>query len=90
MKPRARWVLPPGLWTALLSFGLGVLLMFGLGAWWVDKRITDLGEDKDRAMCQLIDRLIGDTAPPAGPAGQRAREIRADMVAYRGTLNCRR
>lgn len=88
MTPRARWVLPPGLWTTLVSFGVAVALTLGLGFWWVDKRFADLSREKDEAQCQLIDRLIGDTPPPAGPQGQRARDIRADLIGWRDTLDC--
>jgi hypothetical protein len=83
-----RRAVPTGLGGALLSFTAAVVLMLALGFWWVDKRINDLSRDKDQAQCQLIDRLIGDTPPPAGPTGQRAREIRADLTAWRDTLDC--
>jgi hypothetical protein len=86
-----RWVIPLNVWLVLLSWGLAVLLISALLSWRTELNRQEAERDNAEqraAMCQLIDRIIGDTPPPGGPAGQRARDIRADMLAYRATLHC--
>jgi hypothetical protein len=86
-----QWQIPRNVWAILLSWGVAVVLLSGLFA--LKLHLDQQGaEERDRkqdlAMCQVIDRIIGDVEPPTGPEGQRAREIRADMIAYRATLAC--
>jgi hypothetical protein len=86
-----RWTIPRNVWAILLSWGLAVVLLSGLFAWKLhldQQAAAERDRQQDLAMCQMIDRIIGDVEPPAGPDGQRAREIRTDMIAYRRTLAC--
>jgi hypothetical protein len=85
------WRIPRNVWYVLISWGLAVLLISGLLSWRqeLNRREAERDNAEQReAMCQLIDRIIGDTPPPEGPNGQRGRDIRADMLAYRATLHC--
>jgi hypothetical protein len=85
------WRIPRNVWAILLSWGLAVLLMSGLLSWRTElnRREAERDDAQQRAaMCQLIATIIGDTEPPAGPAGDRARQVRRDLLAYRSTLHC--
>lgn len=85
------WRIPRNVWAILLTWGLAVVLLSGLFAYKLhldQQAAAERDRQQDLAMCQMIDRIIGDVEPPAGPTGQRAREIRNDMITYRSTLAC--
>lgn len=86
-----RWRIPRQVWAVLMTWGLAVIVLAGLFSFW-QYRQQEAAEDqarKERAeMCKLIDLIIGDQEPPAGPVGERARKVRAQMREYQGTLAC--
>jgi hypothetical protein len=85
------WRIPRNVWAILLSWGLAVVVLSGLFTYKMhldQQAAAERDRKQDLAMCQMIDRIIGDVEPPAGPTGQRARDVRADMIAYRATLAC--
>lgn len=88
---QVRWEIPRNVWYVLISWGLAVVLLSGMFAWWQHREAVKSAQRdraQDLAMCQMIDRIIGDVEPPAGPEGERGRQIRADMINYRATLAC--
>jgi hypothetical protein len=85
------WQIPRNVWYVLISWGLAVLLISGLLSWRqeLNRREAERDNAQQRAaMCQLITTIIGGTEPPAGPAGDRGRQVRRDLLAYRSTLHC--
>lgn len=62
----------------LTSWGLAVLVMAGLLSFWI--RSGQVQQDRD--MCSLLVVFMAGPEPVAGPAGDRAREIRAAIEGY--------
>lgn len=86
-----RWTIPPQVWAVLVSWGLAVILLAGLFSFWQYRQQEQADRQTAReraAMCDLLDTLVSDAPIPAGPAGDRAREGRAKILAYRETLLC--
>lgn len=84
MTPVNQWSIPGRIWAILLSWGLAVLGMGGLGAYWMYSN----DREQDRTMCVMLDLFVTGPPPAAGPAGDRGREIVAAMTAYQQVLDC--
>jgi hypothetical protein len=84
-------VIPTQIKIILTTWAVALFLFVGLfSLWqWRDRQDARRQSIEERAaMCRLITTIIGDTAPPEGPAGARAREVRADLLAYQNVLHC--
>lgn len=86
--PPRRWQVPPGLWTMLISFGLGVAAMFALGLFWTDSRFRALEAEQNRELCGVLMIIVTGPEPPAGPEGDRARAVRDGLIRWRAALGC--
>jgi hypothetical protein len=82
-------------WQILLSWGLAVLLISGLLSFWIwtnqenaAAQQRQLQLEQDRAMCAMIEVFLQGPEPPAGPAGERSRVVRAAMMNYQNVLDC--
>ncbi len=81
-----RWAIPKNVWAILLSWGLAVVLLAGLFAYWQGREAANErrhNREQDRAMCELVTALQGGPTPPPGPAGDRARELIPKIEAVR-------
>lgn len=68
----------------LLSWGLGLLMIAGLGYFW----IWHNQREQDRAMCTMLSLFTSGPPPVAGPEGDRGRVILVAMEAYKKTIGC--
>ena len=89
------WEIPRRIWAILLSWGLAVLMIAGLLSFWIwhneqqqEVREGRLQLEQDRAMCAIVEAVVGGPDPVAGPAGDRARHFRELMTKYRAALHC--
>lgn len=85
------WRIPRNVWYVLVTWGLAVVVLAGLFSFWQYRQQHDAHEqarEERAAMCKLISTIIGDTPPPEGPSGERARQVRRDLLAYRTSLHC--
>lgn len=95
-RPAAEhWSIPRRVWYILLSWGLAVLVVTSLLSLWVWQNQRHAEHDRarlklqqDKAMCSIIDIFLSSPEPPAGPAGDRFREVRDKMAYYSRTLDC--
>lgn len=71
-------------WLVLLSWGMAVLMISGLFAWWIYS--NQLQQDRD--MCAMTTVFLGGPEPVAGPAGDRARAVRDALIKYRENRHC--
>lgn len=80
------WALPGRIWTILLAWGLGILMVFGLLSYaiWRNQR------QQDKDMCTMISVFLSGPEPVAGPAGERSRTVRAAMRTYYQSRGCPR
>lgn len=85
------WRIPRTVWYVLITWGLAVVILAGLFSLWQyqdQQAAREQAREERSKMCQLIDTIIGDTPPPEGPAGERARQVRRDLLAYQASLHC--
>jgi hypothetical protein len=78
------WSIPRKVWLILLSWGLAVLMIASLLAFWIDRN----DRRKDQTMCDILGTLTSGPEPMAGPSGDRSREIIAKMRAHERALDC--
>jgi hypothetical protein len=78
------WAIPGRVWTILLAWGLGILMIFSLLslAIWRNQR------QQDRDMCTMIGVFLSGPEPVAGPAGERSRTVRTAMRTYYSSRGC--
>lgn len=92
-RPTAEvWEIPRRVWFILASWGVAVLLLAGLGAYWIwsNERAADAEADRirieqDKAMCEMLGLFISTDTPPTN---DRGRAIQKAMETYRETLRC--
>lgn len=89
IAPPRRWAIPPGLWSVLAVLAIGVVAVFALGAWWTDRRFAHLEREQNRELCGVLRIIVTGPEPPAGPDGERARQVRDGLVRWRADLGCR-
>jgi hypothetical protein len=79
-----RWEIPRTVWAILLGWGISILVLAALFSLW----IWNSQQEQNRAMCLLLDTFTAGPPPPAGPAGDEAREGLAAIRAYQDALKC--
>lgn len=86
-----RWQIPRQVWIVLISWGMAVVMLSGLFAFWV-KRNQDQAlaaqREQDRQMCLTLDLFRGGPEPVAGPAGDRARFVIERIHDQQVALGC--
>jgi cbb3-type cytochrome oxidase subunit 3 len=80
------WAIPPRVWSILASWGLAVLVIAGLLYYWV----YDNQRRAERDLCTMVGVFLSDPEPPAGPAGERSRVVRAAMRTFYEQRDCPR
>lgn len=95
MRNAIRQPMTRPVWLVLLSWGVAVLVITGLLSFWISSNQREAEEqqrqiqlEQDRAMCAMIEVFLQGPEPPAGPAGDRSRVVRAAMTNYRNVLDC--
>jgi hypothetical protein len=95
MRKALREPISRPVWMILLSWGLAVLIISGLLSAWIwtnqresERRNAQLQLEQDRAMCAMIEVFLQGPEPPAGPGGDRSREVRTAMAGYRDVIRC--
>lgn len=95
-RPTAEvWSIPRRVWFVLMSWGVAILAIMGLFAFWawrIDKDQDREQDDKrDQAMCEMMDTLLA--APDAvdqNEAAERSRISRAAIRHYQDVIGCQR
>jgi hypothetical protein len=87
--------LPRTVYAILISWGLAVLLLAGLFAFWIDQtndrareRDAEIQRQQNTAMCQIVSVIVSGPAPPAGPDGERGRAVVAGSRAFYQSARC--
>jgi hypothetical protein len=84
MRNAIRQPITRPVWLILFSWGLAVLLITGLLSAWVYTN----QRQQDADMCAMTSVFLGGPEPVAGPAGDRARAVRAALIKYRENRDC--
>lgn len=91
MEPK----LPRTVYAILLSWGVAVLLLAGLFAFWIStndrearERDRAIQREQNRAMCQIVQVIITGPTPVAGPDGDRARAVLAGARSFHNSARC--
>lgn len=91
----ARQTLPRTVYYVLISWGLAVLLLAGLGAFWIDRnqdqareRDQQIQRQQTRAMCQIVQVIVSGPTPPPGEAGERGRAVVAGARSFHESARC--
>jgi hypothetical protein len=87
--------LPRTVYAVLISWGVAVLLLAGLFAFWIDRN-NDLARERDHAiqlqqtryMCQIVGVIVSGPAPPPGPEGERGRMVVAGAKGFYDAARC--
>lgn len=87
--------LPRTVYAILVSWGVAVLVLAGLFAFWIDRgqdqareRDQAIQRDQNRAMCQIVEVIITGPTPPPGEAGERARAVVAGARSFHNSARC--
>lgn len=84
-RPTAEvWEIPRRVWFILASWGLAVLVLAGLFSF----ALWSLYRTQVEAMCNMMSVITSGPEPPAGPSGDRAREISRAMREYQDKIGC--
>lgn len=84
MRNAIRQPISRPVWQILLSWGVAVLVLSGLFAYWV--WVNQRQQDRD--MCAMTSVFLGGPEPVAGPAGDRGRAVREALIKYRENRHC--
>lgn len=84
MRNAIRQPITRPVWLILFSWGLAVLLITGLLSAWVYTN----QRQQDADMCAMTSVFLGGPEPVVGPAGDRARAVRAALIKYRANRDC--
>lgn len=81
------WRIPTQVWVVLFSWGMALLVLAGVFAYWTWS--NDI--DQDREMCRLTKALISSEEPTGSSPGEvRSRDNRAAIREWRTSVRCSR
>lgn len=87
--------MPGRLRDVLITAIVTMLLVGGSGYWYTnyvqrqaDRRHDQIVRESEQKWCELLTIITSGPAPPAGPAGERARVIAAELAKLRNGFGC--